>query len=219
MSVKIGDRFVRLLVVGLIKDQKNPKARCLCDCGNEVTPQRGALANGRAKSCGCLRVDLFIERNTTHGMHDSPLYSVWRGMRDRCQNASNPSFSNYGGRGIAVSAAWGGFEQFVLDMGARPNRATLERKDTNGDYCKENCIWADWAAQASNKRVSKRWEIDGIEYRTSGDAAKALGVDASTINKRVNGRLAGGKFYAPVDGYASKSAYVTEAPPSKSLLP
>lgn len=219
MTVKIGDRFDRLLVVGLIKDRKNPKARCVCDCGKEITPQRGALTNGRAKSCGCLRVELFVERNTSHGMADSPLYSVWRGMRDRCQNANSPSFTNYGARGISVSSEWDRFEQFAIDMGKRPDGMTLERKDTNGNYCKENCVWADWSTQASNKRSSKRWAIDGIDYRTSGEAAAALDVDPSTINKRVNGRLAGGKFYAPVAGYSSKPAYGAEIPSAEGLLP
>jgi 5-methylcytosine-specific restriction endonuclease McrA len=56
--MNIGDRFHRLVVVGLVSDSKNPKAICICDCGNTVTPQRGALRNGRAKSCGCLRSEL-----------------------------------------------------------------------------------------------------------------------------------------------------------------
>ena len=54
----IGQRFCRLVVIALIPDQKNPKARCLCDCGAIVEPQRGALRNGRAKSCGCLRREI-----------------------------------------------------------------------------------------------------------------------------------------------------------------
>ena len=57
-NVAVGDRFTRLLVLSLIPDSKNPKASCICDCGKKVTPQRGALKNGRAKSCGCLRKEL-----------------------------------------------------------------------------------------------------------------------------------------------------------------
>jgi len=53
--VAIGDRFGRLVVTALIQDKKNPKARCVCDCGTVTEPQRGALKNGRAMSCGCLR--------------------------------------------------------------------------------------------------------------------------------------------------------------------
>lgn len=58
MKVAIGNRYERLVVVALVQDKKNPRARCLCDCGATVEPQRGALVNGRAKSCGCLRREL-----------------------------------------------------------------------------------------------------------------------------------------------------------------
>lgn len=58
LRVSVGRRYGRLTVVGLISDQKNPKADCICDCGKRVSPQRGALTNGRAKSCGCLRREL-----------------------------------------------------------------------------------------------------------------------------------------------------------------
>ena len=60
--VAVGDRFHRLVVIGLIPDRKNPKALCLCDCGNTATPQRGSLKNGRAKSCGCIRIEEFIRQ-------------------------------------------------------------------------------------------------------------------------------------------------------------
>lgn len=64
-NVAIGDRYCRLLVLDLIKDSKNPKAKCICDCGNLITPQRGALKNGRAKSCGCLRVELLAAHSSS----------------------------------------------------------------------------------------------------------------------------------------------------------
>lgn len=54
-----GARFHRLVVLELIPDRKNPKAKCQCDCGKVITPQRGALRIGKAKSCGCLRIELF----------------------------------------------------------------------------------------------------------------------------------------------------------------
>lgn len=50
----VGDRYGRLRVVELIAMPKNPRARCLCDCGQEVTRQRGALVRGVATSCGCV---------------------------------------------------------------------------------------------------------------------------------------------------------------------
>lgn len=56
-KVSVGQKYGRLLVVALIPHKKNPKASCLCDCGKFVTPQRGALINGRASSCGCMRAE------------------------------------------------------------------------------------------------------------------------------------------------------------------
>lgn len=56
--VKVGDVFSRLTVLELIADRKNPKAKCICECGNLTISQRGALKNGKAKSCGCLKKEL-----------------------------------------------------------------------------------------------------------------------------------------------------------------
>lgn len=215
MPVKVGDRFERLLVIELIRDRKNPKAKCICDCGKTVAPQRGSLINGRAKSCGCLRADKFIARNTSHGQSGSHMYGIWRGMRARCENPRDKFFHNYGGRGIRVSPSWASFENFARDMGPCPLGMTLERVNTNGDYEKENCVWADWTAQSTNKRVSRRWTINGVEYRSSTEAAAALGVDKSTINRRANGYAKRGRIYAPVKGYCSSLVYSDSA---KGLL-
>ena len=54
----VGDRFHRLVVIGLVKHHKNPNAICLCDCGNTITTQRGGLRNGHTKSCGCHRKEM-----------------------------------------------------------------------------------------------------------------------------------------------------------------
>jgi len=37
-------------------------------------------------------------------------------------------------------------------MGERPEGYTLERVDTNGNYSKDNCIWATSVIQNQNKR-------------------------------------------------------------------
>ena len=40
--------------------------RCRCDCGNEVFVSAKILANGKAKSCGCLRKEVLAARATDH---------------------------------------------------------------------------------------------------------------------------------------------------------
>lgn len=49
----VGDRYGKLVVLELLPIPKNPRAVCLCDCGQTVTRQRGALVRGKAVSCGC----------------------------------------------------------------------------------------------------------------------------------------------------------------------
>ena len=75
-------------------------------------------------------------------------------MKERCYNPNHRHFRSYGGRGIAVCQRWlDSFVNFVVDMGKRPLGFTLDRKDTNGDYTPENCMWSDDRTQRHGRRV------------------------------------------------------------------
>lgn len=34
------------------------------------------------------------------------LYRIWNGIKQRCLNPKNPSFKNYGARGIVICEEW-----------------------------------------------------------------------------------------------------------------
>ncbi len=86
---------------------------------------------------------------------DLSLYRRWSNMIQRCTNPKNASYENYGGRGITVCEEWKSFRKFAYDMGYPPEGKTLDRIDNDKGYCKENCRWADWSMQNTNKRVRK----------------------------------------------------------------
>lgn len=95
---------------------------------------------------------------TTHGHCTggfSKTYHSWRGMVERCTNPKHIAWKNYGGRGIAVCERWKLFENFLADMGERPEGMSLDRTDPNKGYSPTNCRWATNKEQARSTRKTK----------------------------------------------------------------
>lgn len=204
-KIHVGDVFCRLTVLELIADPKNPRAKCLCECGSIVSPQRGALLNGRAKSCGCLRSELLRSSGLRHGMHDSAEYKAYTAMIGRCNNKNDAAYRNYGGRGIMV--LYRSFDEFLLDVGRKKPGQWIDRIDNNLHYQIGNCRWVSTKESQVNKRVCKRWTVDGREYISSTDAAANLGVSVTTIIRGCSGYRRGGVDYPPKDGWSCRLAY------------
>ena len=83
-------------------------------------------------------------------------YRAWNLMKRRCYNHNDRSYRNYGSRGIKVCDRWiNSFQNFLEDMGSKPDGCSLDRIDTNKDYSPENCRWADWWTQQRNRRNNR----------------------------------------------------------------
>jgi hypothetical protein len=131
---------------------------CLCSCGQFSVVTSPHLRRGHTKSCGCLAWDN-PGRPITHGhtrnRKHSLTYSSWRSMHQRCRNPRSLSFKNYGARGISIAERWYKFANFLEDMGERPIGLTLERRNNDFGYFKENCKWDTRKAQNRNHRRIK----------------------------------------------------------------
>lgn len=157
-----GGVFGRLLVIKRVEDLVAPRGikelrwECLCECGSYTICRGKTLKNGYVKSCGCLRRETVIAKNSTHNKGGTRCYKIWLGMKQRCNNIKTANYLNYGGRGITYDPKWETFEGFWEDMeeGYKED-LTLERVDVNGNYEKGNCTWIPKGRQSRNTRKSK----------------------------------------------------------------
>ncbi len=100
-----------------------------------------------------------------------PLYGVYTQMIARCNSETHPWYSNYGGRGIKVCERWvgkDGYDNFIADMGTRPEKTSLDRIDNEKGYSPENCRWSSYTVQSINQRkgAKNKSGVIGVFWNT-----------------------------------------------------
>lgn len=149
-------------------------------CGSERVIHDACLRSNK-DGCGC-------KRNVRHGMAGTAEHKIWCWMIKRCYCERDNNYKNYGGRGIRICDRWrgrDGFANFYADMGPRPSKKhSIERKNNDGDYCPENCVWATMVQQARNTRKNRRITFRGLT-RTLVEWRDSTGLTTDTIRRRL----------------------------------
>jgi len=163
MTFEPGQKFGYFTFSGKINKTNDGRyAECVCVCGKKCSRKLILLVRGKIKSCGCMKskgtsVGLLKHGcSRMNGGKKHPLYGVWSGMKQRCQNENNPEYKNYGGRGITVCdyfLIFSNFYEWSINNGWEKG-LTLERSDNNGSYTPDNCRWAPMSIQQRNKRTN-----------------------------------------------------------------
>lgn len=170
-EVAVGMKFTRLTVVSQVGNYK--RWNCVCDCGNTVDNLvQCHLLSGNTRSCGCIKKEVLIERNLSHGMSKRPEYSHWKDMLKRCFNKKNKRYELYAGKGITVHEDFiRDFPAWLAEIGDKPptvGRWSVGRIDNNLSYTYGNMRWELDAQQARNhsKQSNNTSGIVGVGLRS-----------------------------------------------------
>ena len=151
---KIG-KWIVLQHASKIGKNREIHFKCQCECGCIKIKRKSELLgpkNKQCKSCSVKETNLKIMATTRHGRYKTNTYHTWKNMKSRCNNPKNDSYIHYGGRGIQVCDRWNKFENFLEDMGERPEDREIDRINVDGNYEPENCRWVTKKENRNNRR-------------------------------------------------------------------
>jgi hypothetical protein len=114
-----------------------------------------------------------------HNMLNSPTYVSWQSMLRRVKGKRR-----YADRGVTVDPRWQSFENFLADMGERPEGTTIDRINNNGPYEPGNCRWASKDVQDNNRSTSRHVTYDG-RTQTIAQWAREVGLSRGVLYNRI----------------------------------
>lgn len=147
-------------------------------------------------SVACLVDDedysLLKDRKWSMRKKGTKFYKTWENIKQRCNNPNNTKAKHYFEKGIRC--VWDQFVDFQKDMYESyqvhvkqhgEKNTTIERKDSNGNYCKENCRWATWSEQQNNTSRNRHITLNG-KTQNMKQWCDELGLSLQTVSSRIN---------------------------------
>ena len=187
----IGQRFGRLLVLaenGTVRKKSGRTYRtwlCKCDCGNTKIATTNNLKAHNTSSCGCYKKEYVSSRAFRHGKCRTRLYKIFQMMKDRCYNPKAWAYQFYGAKGVKIHQKWlddfNSFYGWAIANGYT-NKLSVERKDVNGNYEPNNCIWITQSEQVKNRTMTHFVTYQG-QKMTLTDLERLTGICRQTIRK------------------------------------
>lgn len=159
-------RFGKLVAISPTRERNGNNSviwKCSCDCGSEILIGANRLLHEGKKDCGCSFVPSVYDSSKLvspnmrkHGMSESPTYKSWSKLLSRTRYAEYEEWHG----DVDVCADWdplqgGSFENFLNDMGERPEGTSINRINGAKIYSKETCEWATLSVQSFDQRKKK----------------------------------------------------------------
>lgn len=115
-----------------------------------------------------------------------PLYKTYRDMIRRCGDPDHKDFKYWGGKGIRLCSEWLESFQCFYDWAIQKYSPglSIERADTAGNYCPENCTWIPKSEQSINRGIfsNNTSGYKGVSFMPTRGKFKAyIGVNKKVI--------------------------------------
>lgn len=155
-KIDFTNKKINMLTVIKKVESKNRRAfwLCKCDCGKEIEVMSQDLIYKTKYSCGCTRKPL-VKRKHKYETKNQKLYNIWHAMKQRCLDKNKKEYKYYGGKGIKMCNEWlndfNCFQNWALNNGYKEN-LTIDRINSNKDYCQENCRWVTQKENNLNRK-------------------------------------------------------------------
>lgn len=166
---------------------------CECQCENKthIFVPTDKLTSGQKNDCGCVyrekvAMNAYKSDINREALKDfkpfwdmsyedrtnayNRIYGIHKMMIARCEDPKQNKYYLYGGKGIKVCKEWKGKAGFInffkwsithgYDVGL-----SIDRRDSDGNYCSENCRWITVKEQANNTSRNN-YIYDGEEMLT-----------------------------------------------------
>jgi len=187
----IGMTFGKLKIVEYLglKD-KYYYYKCICSCKTDISDREFRLSNllnGNSESCGC------EQNKQTHGLTNTRIYKIYRGMIRRCYNLNESNYDRYGGRGIFICDEWlieendqglKNFYNWSIRNGYNED-LSIDRIDNDGPYAPWNCRWTTDNVQANNTSTNHIININGYDYTIS-QIAYRYSIEYNWLSNKIN---------------------------------
>lgn len=150
-----GELFGKLTVKTRVLGTREKTYLCECLCGTQKPIKATYLLRSIVKTCGSAACR---NRATKHGMTDTPLYSVWSGMRHRVKH---PTGNNSCYKGLTICTEWDNFTNFhswAISAGYEEGK-TIDRIEGNKGYFPDNCRWVNCLVQSQNRKGHHNAEV------------------------------------------------------------
>lgn len=170
-----GLKFGRWTAIRQVGHRKFPAGgahavwEAVCECGTVRHVAGGSLVSGHSKSCGCLKAEQ--PGNLKHGHARgarSATYKLWCSLRLRR---------------AGIHPRWQNYENFLADMGERPEGKELDRIDNAKGYEPGNCRWVTRVESIANRTNTIMVEFEGRDVPLSW-LAREYGLRYHTVRLR-----------------------------------